>query len=128
MEAFEIQESDRFKNELEVSILWLYSHNLELSQEFADQKYFELQHEVNTLKNHLKRNPRMGQADEVSGIRRFPLHGGRYLATWLVIEAQKTAILLESLTRNIQKNCGSSNSMKNSIGAYAPPNHGRSLV
>jgi len=50
---------------------------------------------VNTLKNHLKRNPRMGQADEISCIRRFPLYAGRYLATWLVIEAQKTTILLE---------------------------------
>ena len=95
MAVFEVQESDRFKADLEESILWLYSHNLEQSQEFADQKYFELQQEVNTLKNHLKRNPRMGQADEVSGIRRFPLYGGRYLATWLVIEAQKAAILLE---------------------------------
>lgn len=43
MEPFEVQESDRFKVELEEAILWLYSHNLEQSQEFADQKYFELQ-------------------------------------------------------------------------------------
>lgn len=95
MNEFEVLESDRFKIELEDAVLWLYSHNLEQSQEFADQKYFELQQEVNSLKNHLKRNPHMGQADEVSGIRRFPLYGGRFLATWLVIDAQRTAILLE---------------------------------
>lgn len=68
MEEFEVQESDRFKIELEEAILWLYSHNLEQSQEFADQKYFELQQEVNTLKNHLKRTPCMGQADKVAGV------------------------------------------------------------
>jgi len=95
MEEFEIQESDRFKLELEEAVVWLYTNNLELSQEFADRKYFELQQEVNTLKNHLKRNPQMGQADEVSGIRRFPLYDGRYLATWLLMEAQKIIILLE---------------------------------
>lgn len=95
MEEFEVQESDRFKAELEEAILWLYTNNLEQSQEFADKKYFELQQEVNALKTHLKRNPRMGQADDVSGIRRFPLYGGRYLATWLIVEAQKTVTLLE---------------------------------
>lgn len=103
MEEYEVQESDRFKAELEEAVLWLYSHNLEQSQDFADQKYFELQQEVNALKNHLKRNPRMGQTDEVSGIRRFPLYGGRYLATWLVIEAQKTAVLLEFIDSKYPK-------------------------
>lgn len=101
--SFEVQESDRFKTELEEAILWLYSHNLEQSEEFADQKYFELQQEVNVLKSHLKRNPRMGQADEVSGIRKFPLYGGRYLATWIVIEAQRTAILLEFIDSKYPK-------------------------
>ncbi|MCB0343443.1 MAG: hypothetical protein H6626_10635 [Pseudobdellovibrionaceae bacterium] len=103
MDDFEVLESDRFKGELEEVILWLYSHNLEQSQEFADQKYFELQQEVNTLKNHLKRNPRMGQADDVSGIRRFPLYSGRYIATWLLIEAQRTAILLEFIDSKYPK-------------------------
>lgn len=103
MEEFEVQESDRFKADLEETILWLYSHNLEQSQEFADQKYFELQQEVNALKSHLKRNPRMGQADEVSGIRRFPLYSGRYFATWLIIEVQKTAILLEFIDSKYPK-------------------------
>lgn len=95
MESFDVQESDQFKAQLEEAIVWLYSHNLEQSQEFADKKYLELQHEVNSLKNHLQRTPRIGQADNVSGLRRFPLYGGRYLATWLTIESQKTVLLLE---------------------------------
>ena len=42
MEVFDVQESDQFKIQLEEAILWLYSHNLEQSQEFADKKYLEL--------------------------------------------------------------------------------------
>ena len=47
MDDFEVLESDRFKGELEEVILWLYSHNLEQSQEFADQKYFEYKDAAN---------------------------------------------------------------------------------
>lgn len=103
MEAFDVQESDQFKIQLEEAILWLYSHNLEQSQEFADKKYLELQHEVNSLKNHLHRNPRMGQTDDVSGLRRFPLYGGRFLATWLTIDAQKSVVLLEFIDSKYPK-------------------------
>ena len=39
MEAFGVQESDQFKFQMEEAILWLYSHNLEQSQEFAEKKY-----------------------------------------------------------------------------------------
>jgi hypothetical protein len=92
---FEVLESDRFKLELEEAVLWIYAHNLEQSQEFADEKYFELQQEVNSLKNHLKRNPYLGQTDKISSVRSFPVYGGRYSVTWLLLEAQKTAILLE---------------------------------
>lgn len=103
MADFEIQETDRFKLELEEAVLWLYTHNLEQSQEFADKKYFELQQEVNTLKNHLKRNPHLGQADKVSGIRKFPVYGGRFSISWLLIEAQKTAVLLEFIDSKYPK-------------------------
>ena len=37
----------------------------------------------------------MGQADEVSGLRRFPLYGGRYFATWIIDEKGQTVTLLE---------------------------------
>ena len=103
MKEFDVQESDRFKSELEEAVLWLYSHNLEQSQEFADKKYFQLQQEVNALKAHLRRNPHIGQADEISEIRRFPLYEGRYLATWLTIESQRTIILLEFIDSKYPK-------------------------
>lgn len=103
MEDFDVQESDQFRVELEEAVLWLYSHNLEQSVEFADKKYFELQQEVNSLKTNLKRNPRMGQADEISGIRKFPLYQGRYYVTWLLIEAQKTVLILEFIDSKYPK-------------------------
>lgn len=55
MEEFDLLESHKFKTEMENAIFWLYSHNLEQSEEFADKKAFELQNEVNNLKNHLRK-------------------------------------------------------------------------
>ena len=73
MEEFDVQESDKFKIEMEETVFWLYSHNLEQSQEFADKKSLELQQEVNGIKAHLKKTPRIGQADEVTGIHRLQI-------------------------------------------------------
>lgn len=39
----------------------------------------------------------MGQADEISEIRRFPIYGGRYVVTWVINGDAKTIILLEFL-------------------------------
>lgn len=97
MQAFEILESDQFKAELEEAAFWLYAHNLEQSQEFADRKFLELEQDINGLKLHLRKTPHMGQADEVSGIRRFPLYDGRYVVTWIINEDAKTLTLLEFL-------------------------------
>ncbi len=60
MQAFEILESDKFKAELEEAAFWLYTHNLEQSQEFADRKFLELEQDINGLKLHLKKTPHMG--------------------------------------------------------------------
>lgn len=101
--SFEILEADRFKEDLEEAAFWLYSHNLEQSQEFADRKFSELEQEINSLKAHLRKNPRMGQADEISGIRRFPLYGGRYLVTWVINENAGTLTLLEFIDSKYPK-------------------------
>lgn len=100
---FEILEADKFKQDLEEAVFWLYSHNLEQSQEFADRKFLELEQEINSLKAHLKKNPRMGQADEISEIRRFPVYGGRYLVTWIINENAKTLTLLEFIDSKYPK-------------------------
>lgn len=95
MEEFDVQESDKFKVEMEEAVFWLYSHNLEQSQEFADKKSLELQQEVDGIKVHLKKTPSIGQAEDVSGVRRFPLYSGRYLVTWTTDELKKLVTLLE---------------------------------
>jgi len=103
MNEFEVQETDKFTAEIEDAVFWLYSHNLKQSQDFADKKALELQQEVNGLKNHLKKTPRIGQADEISGIRRFPIYDGRFLATWTTDEAKKLVTLLEFIDSKYPK-------------------------
>ncbi len=39
MKVFDVQESDKFKADMEEAVFWLYSHNLEQSEEFADKKF-----------------------------------------------------------------------------------------
>ncbi len=95
--SFEVLETDHFQAALEDAALWPYSHNLEQSQEFADRKLLELEDEINALKNHLRNTPRMGQADEITGLRRFPIYEGRYFASWIVDDEAKAVILLESV-------------------------------
>ena len=48
MEEFTVQESDKFHADMEEAVFWLYSHNLEQSQDFADKKSLELQQENST--------------------------------------------------------------------------------
>jgi hypothetical protein len=103
MQEFEILESDKFKIDLEDAALWHYSHNLEQSQDFADQKFIELEQEINGLKSHLRKNPRIGQTDEISGLRRFPVYEGRYLVTWAISDNEKTLTLLEFIDSKYPK-------------------------
>ena len=44
--TYKILEADKFKNDLEEAAFWLYTHNLEQSQNFAGQKFLELQKEL----------------------------------------------------------------------------------
>lgn len=97
MAAFQVFESAKFATDLEEAAFWLYSHNLEQSQEFADLKFLELGQEINALKKHLSQNPRMGQADSISSIRRFPVYAGRFAVTWIVNDEARTLTLLEFL-------------------------------
>ncbi|MBI4403265.1 MAG: hypothetical protein HY537_03850 [Deltaproteobacteria bacterium] len=93
--AFQVLEADNFIADLEEAALWLYSHNLEQSRQFADRKFIELEQEINELKSHLQEMPRMGQADEITGLRSFPVYEGRYLVTWIIDDEASTVILLE---------------------------------
>ena len=97
MEFFEVFETEQFKLNLEDAAFWLYLHHVEQSQDFADKKFLDLEQEINSLKNNLRKNPFMGQMDVITGIRRFPVYNGRYQLTWVVNEHSKSIILLEFL-------------------------------
>jgi hypothetical protein len=102
--AFEIQEAEKFVSDLEEAAFWLYTHNLEQSHEFADLKFSELDDEINDLKRHLRNTPRMGQADEITGLRRFPVYEGRYSVTWMINDKAKMVTLLEFIdSKNPQR-------------------------
>ncbi len=58
---------------------------------------------MNTLKNHLKKTPSIGQVDKILGVRRFPLYEGRYLATWVTQEKQMIVTLLEFIDSKYPK-------------------------
>lgn len=103
MAEFQIYESPRFLTDLEEALVWLYSHNFEQSEEFADKKFFEMKQELNGLKNHLKQTPYIGQADAVSGLRRFPMYDGRYFATWVINEKSRAVTLLEFIDTQYPK-------------------------
>jgi hypothetical protein len=53
--SYKVQESDNFSTSLGDAAFWLFSHNLETSEEFATRKFLELEQEVNDLKNHLRK-------------------------------------------------------------------------
>ena len=102
--TLKVQQTDQFKAALEEALYWLYSNNLEQSQEFADRKFLELQREVEELANHLRQTPLMGPADEISGLRRFPVYGGRYSVTWLVDDELNLVTLTEFLDSKYPQN------------------------
>ena len=93
--TFEVQQTDQFKADLEEALLWLYSHNFEQSQEFADRKFLELQQEIEDIEKHLAQMPHMGQPSDVSELGRFPVYGGRYSVTWFVENERKIVTLTE---------------------------------
>ena len=51
MKRYAVEESLKFEADLEDAVIWLYFHNLEQSQEFAERKSLELKQEVKALSN-----------------------------------------------------------------------------
>ena len=100
---YQVRETEYFSSSLEEAALWLYSFNLDRSESLASQKFLELEQEINDLKNHLQGTPRMGEADEISGIRQFPVYGGRYLVTWTLDDRAGVVTLLEFIDSKYPK-------------------------
>jgi len=102
--SYKVRETDNFNTNLEDAAFWLYSHNLEQSQQFAARKFLELEQEINDLKMHLQETPRMGQADEITGLRRFPVYDGRYIVTWIIDDKARIVTLLEFIDSMYPRN------------------------
>lgn len=86
-------ETHRFLADFEACALWLYEHNLEQSESFADLKFQELEAELSKLRKALETAPRIG-AHEPPGMRRFPIYEGRFSVVWFISEAQKVVTLV----------------------------------
>ena len=92
---FEVIESERFLNGVEEAALWLYIHNFEQSESFAEKKYLELQYEIERLKNRLSKTPEIGRLDEILDVRRHPVYDGRFAAVWTVQMALAQVVMLD---------------------------------
>ena len=82
-----IEETDQFLNDLEEAAIWILLNNIEQSEAFAESKVEELRADLDSLIERLKTFPESGESDQIRGIRRFPIYGGRYSAKWIVNHA-----------------------------------------
>lgn len=104
MPDYKVIETDRFVADLEDSALWLYSHNLEQSEELADRKLLELEMEINQLKKNLAKTPFIGPADKSGVLRTFPVYGGRFSVNWFVNEQVRSVVLLSMMDSKYPQN------------------------
>ena len=89
-----IEESDQFLKDVEESAVWILLSNVEQSESFAENKVDEFNAELSSLKDRLQNFPESGESDDIQGIRRFPIYGGRYSAKWIVNHVRKTVTLI----------------------------------
>jgi hypothetical protein len=87
MAKYEIQESDQFQKDVEEAAVWILLTNIEQSESLADKKVDDFQTDLNTLRERLRSYPESGEADEVPGLRKFPIYDGRYSVKWIVSHA-----------------------------------------
>ena len=54
----------------------------------------EFQSDIALLKERLQLFPESGEADKVTGVRKFPIYAGRYLVKWVVQKSGRTVSLI----------------------------------
>jgi hypothetical protein len=84
MSRYQIFETEQFLNDVEEAAVWILQTNSDQSEEFALTKLSDFQSDIKALKNRLRDFPESGEADEIFGLRKFPLYDGRYSAKWIV--------------------------------------------
>jgi len=94
MSRYEIYETDRFLSDVEEAAVWILQSNVEQSEKLALEKLSEFEQNIQSLKNRLQQFPESGECDDISGLRKFPLYGGRYSAKWILSHAEKSITLI----------------------------------
>lgn len=94
MQKYEVTESDQFLKDVEEAAVWILVTNIEQSETLAEQKIEDFQNDLNSLKNRLSEFPESGQADDIVGLRKFPIYLGRYSVKWIVNHIEKRVTLV----------------------------------
>ncbi len=84
MPRFSIYESDQYLSDVEEAAVWILESNLNEGVEFAVSKVDKFEQELENLKSRLSQFPESGEADEIKGLRKFPIYSGRYSLKWVV--------------------------------------------
>ena len=91
---YTVEESDQFLKDVEESAVWILLSNIDQSESLAEKKVDEFSEELNALKERLQKFPESGESDDIQGLRRFPIYGGRYSAQWIVNNVAKVETLI----------------------------------
>ncbi|NJM09552.1 MAG: hypothetical protein HC883_01230 [Bdellovibrionaceae bacterium] len=94
MSLYEIDESDQFLRDVEEAAVWILLTNLEQSESLADAKLNDFRTDLSSLRDRLKSYPESGEADDIQGLRKFPIYEGRYSAKWIVNHAARRVTLV----------------------------------
>ena len=94
MSKYALEETDQFLTDVEGAAVWILLSNIEESEALANKKIAEFQKNLEALKEQLRDFPESGENDELPGLRKFPIYGGRYSAKWVIIHTARIVILV----------------------------------
>lgn len=94
MSKYLVEESQQFLKDIESTVTWIYSINLEQSEVLAERSLERFQKELEHLIDRLRLYPLIGKEDIDIGILKFPIYDGRFSVQWIVLEEKKKVILL----------------------------------
>jgi len=97
--------TDQFLTDLSEIAQWIFSTNLEQSEDQANKSLMNLETDLEHLKSRLMEFPDSGVADPfVKGIRQFSIYEGRYSIQWVTQYNQNTVTLLSITDLKYPKN------------------------
>lgn len=83
---YKVIATEQFLTDLKHVSDWIYSTNLEQSEDFANKKLTDLETELNGLAQRIAEFSLSGVAHlTVADLRRFPIYDGRFNVQWIAI-------------------------------------------